>query len=111
MEIRGQRKRQAAKRKAIKRNMPSGRRHSAIASQKYYWWCWGDNNRGKRVALGGFNNESEAYERGMTAYPGTFRVYMLDTISLPAAKTKLKAIDIQEGKKIDDALKRSSNKF
>jgi len=78
---------------------------------RWGYWCWGDNSKGRRVALGHFPTEAEAYERGATAYPATFKVYMLDTINLVAAKQKLKAKDLEEGRNIDMAMRHASQQL
>lgn len=116
MEFVGQNGRRRKKRTV--KNPPRTSPSSMIAksvprkgSKRWVYWCWGDNSSNRRVAIGSFGTESEAYQQGLTAYPGEFKVYMLDTVNLAAAKTKLKAIDIREGKMIDEAMRRSSSKL
>jgi len=92
--------------KASMRPRPTG-----VGGQRWWWWCWGNNHKGRRVALGPFAMEAMAQEQGFTAYPNGCRVHMLDTQNLTTAKTKLKAIDIREGKGIDEAMRRASSKL
>lgn len=86
---------------------------SRPVGQTWVWWCWGPNGKSppRMVALGSFATESEAQQQGLTAYPGTFRVYMLNTISMTLAKQQLKAQDIKEGKTIDEAMRRASSQL
>lgn len=84
-----------------------------IRIQRYYWWCWGDKllpgKLPERTALGPFDSDGEAHERGFMAYSSTFKVYMLNTRNMARAKTQLKEKDIEEGRNIEEALRRSSH--
>lgn len=77
--------------------------------QNWAYWCWGNNEKFRRVALGGFSSESEAYTQGYSAYPGEFDVHLLDTQSLVRAKQLLKAKDVEKGRKIDEAMRYASS--
>ena len=92
---------------------PMKPRRSSVGRQRWWWWCWGNNakNPPRRVALGPFSSEAMAQEQGFTAYPNGCRVYMLDTVNLTTAKTKLKSRDISEGETIDEAMRRASSKL
>lgn len=94
-----------------RRTIKTPPRPRPASMQRWWWWAWGDNQRGRRVALGPHRSQAEAEEMSFTAYPNGCRIYMLDTQNLTSAKTKLKAIDIKEGRTIDEAMRRASSKL
>lgn len=100
------RKRRVRKDMGSRRN---GRRPQR--TEGWGWWCWGYNEKGRRVALGPFSSESEAHVMGASGYPGDFGAHLLRTRNLATAKTILKAKDVQEGKKIDDAMRYTSSEL
>lgn len=75
------------------------------------YWCWGQNSKGRYVALGSFSTSSQAHEEGYGAYPGEFEVFLLDTINLAAAKQRLKALTLKRGKTIDEAMRYASSEL
>lgn len=83
---------------------PQGR---AIPIKRNHWWCWGDNQKGKRVILGSFDTEVQAQEQGFTAYPNGCKIYMLNTKSKPRAVSECKARDLREGMTMDRAMRYS----
>lgn len=60
--------------------------------------------------MGPFATEAMAREQGFSAYPSGCKVYMLDTVDGARAARELKAIDIKEGRSVDEALRYSQNK-
>lgn len=82
-----------------------------ISVTHYCWWVWGDNEKGRRVALGGYETEAAAHEARLSRYPDPSGVVvkLLPTRNLAAAKRMLKAHDIEQGKMIDEAMRNSSN--
>lgn len=101
MEIPGRRRR-----RKLKSPRPRPR-----SSRRRVWWCWGDNLKNKRVALGPWDSETEAQSRGLAGYPGEFRVYLLDSVSMPRIKQILKAKDLEDGRSIDEAMNRASSEL
>ncbi len=101
MEIPGRRRRRKVK----------SRSGSSRRDRRWAWWCWGDNLKNKRVALGPWDSETEAQSRGLQGYPGEFKAYYLDTIHMPTAKQKLKAKDLEDGRSIDEVMNRASSEL
>ncbi len=58
--------------------------------------------------MGPFATEAMAQEQGFTAYPSGCRVFLLDTVNGALATQKLKAIDVKEGRSVDEALRNAS---
>ena len=58
--------------------------------QHFYWWVWGES-QGRRVALGPYNDEDEAREKGKILIGGYFDAVELPTRDIAKATQMLKA--------------------
>ena len=105
MEILGRKRRRKIK------SPPRARSRGRHGGKQWAWWDWGDNLKGKRVALGPWNSQHEADARGISGYPGDFKTYYLDTVNMARAKQILKAKDLEDGRTIDEAMNRASSEL
>ena len=78
--------------------------------QHTYWWVWGES-QGRRVALGPYNDEDEAREKGKILIGGYFDAVELPTRDITKATQMLKARLLGETHNIPYSLERVRHKL
>ena len=80
-----------------------------MTQQQTYYWIWGES-QGRRIALGPYDTDEEAHEKGAALIGGYFDVVPLNTRDFRKATQMLKARSLGETHNINYALERVKHK-